>query len=129
MPAAVVSIGMKRGSRSAAISAALYPPTVACDDSASIDCARVIRGMDSIANATTPWAASRSIPAWSVSGCRKPIRTAPVRSFPASSTVGFCTLTTTSASHALSATVAPASVYASSSNDAALPAPRSTSTS
>ena len=69
------------------------------------------------------------MPSWSVSGWRKPIRTAPLRSRAASSAVGFCTLTTTSASQAVSASVAPASSYAASSNDAALPAPRSTTTS
>src|SRR5439155_3642406 len=42
---------------------------------------------------------------------------------------GFCTFTTASASHALSTMVAPASSNASSSNDAAPPAPRSTTTS
>src|SRR2546427_6825364 len=45
---------------SAARMTALYPATVACEDRASIGCARVIRGIDSIANAITPRAASRS---------------------------------------------------------------------
>jgi hypothetical protein len=41
----------------------LYPATVLCEDRASIGWARVMRGIDSIANATTPRAESRSIPA------------------------------------------------------------------
>ena len=57
----------------------------------------MIRGIDSIANATTPAAASRSIPSGSVSGWRKPISTSPGRSRPVSSAVGFCTLTIASA--------------------------------
>ena len=40
---------------------ALYPATVACEESASIDCARVIRGIDSIAKPMTPARRSRSI--------------------------------------------------------------------
>ncbi len=77
VPAAVVSIGKNRVDRSAAISTALYPATLACDDSASIDWAREIRGMDSMANAVTP--ASRSLPAISGSerGARNPINTDP----------------------------------------------------
>ena len=51
VPAAVVSIGNIFGSRSAAIRTALYPTTVAWDDSTSMLCARVIRGMKSRANA------------------------------------------------------------------------------
>ena len=54
VPAAVVSIGRNRGRCSAPSSTALYPETVACDESASIDCARVVRGIDSIANPSTP---------------------------------------------------------------------------
>ena len=54
VPAAVISIGKNRGSRSAAMQRGLVAGDGACDDSASIGCARVIRGIDSIANATTP---------------------------------------------------------------------------
>ena len=128
MPAAVMSIGKKRGSCSAARSAALYPPTVAWDESASIGCARVIRGTDSSANAVTPRAASASTPAWSESGSRKAISSWPERSRSRSSADGLRTLTTPSASHG-SPSVAPASVYASSGNDAASPAPCSTTSS
>ena len=52
VPAAVISMGKNFGSRSAASSTALYPPTVLCEDKASIDCARVMRGIDSIAKPT-----------------------------------------------------------------------------
>jgi hypothetical protein len=45
VPAAVMSIGKNRGSRSAAMRTALYPARFACDESASIDCASVVRGI------------------------------------------------------------------------------------
>ena len=70
--------------------------------------ARVIRGIDSIANATTPREASCSIPAASVSGCRNAIRMLPLPSRSASPGLGFATFTTVSADHG-SPTVAPAS--------------------
>ena len=54
VPAAVIIIGNIRGSLSAAIKTALYPATVAIDESASMLWARVIRGMSSIENAVTP---------------------------------------------------------------------------
>jgi hypothetical protein len=108
----------------------LYPDTVACDDSASIDCARVIRGIDSIANATTPRPASRSIPSRSVKGCKNPISTWPSRSRSASASSGFWTFATASTSaHGSSTIRPPASSYDASGNEAASPAPRSTSTS
>ena len=72
----------------------MYPPTVACDESASIAWARVIRGTDSSANAVTPAAASASTPAWSESGSRKPISTWPEWRRPRSSADGLRTLTT-----------------------------------
>jgi hypothetical protein len=97
VPAAVISIGNSFGLRSAASSAALYPAMVAWEERASIDCARVIRGMDSIANATTPRSRSRSTPAASVNGCRKPMRIVPERSESASSALGVATRTTPSA--------------------------------
>jgi hypothetical protein len=101
VPAAVVSIGKSRGSVSAAMTTALYPQIVPMDDSASMLCARVVRGMSSMEKDVTPVAASF----WSVSsgakGRRKPIRywsgrtsdksASPVRSLaPAAST---CTMT------------------------------------
>ncbi len=58
MPDEVIDSGKNRGSRSAATSAARYPATNACEDSASIDCAREMRGTSSIASAVSP--ASRS---------------------------------------------------------------------
>src|SRR5215210_1934813 len=89
-----------------------------------------MRGIDSIAKATTPRCASRSIPSASVSGCRNPTSTWPSRSRPVSSAVGFCTFTTASTSpHGSSTSRAPASSYAASGKDAASPARRSTSTS
>ena len=50
---------------------------MAWEDSASIDWAREMRGIVSIANAVAPLAAIRSTPSWFVSGARKPISTEP----------------------------------------------------
>ena len=79
VPAAVVSIGKYRGSRLAAMRTALYPAMLAIEERVSIDCARVIRGIRSIANAVTPRSASFAI----ASGCRDgtswPARSAPGR--------------------------------------------------
>ena len=77
VPAAVISMGKNFGSRSAASSTALYPPTVLCEDKASIDCARVMRGIDSIAKPTIPRSDRRSIPSLSVNGSRKEISATP----------------------------------------------------
>ena len=49
VPAAVMNSGKKRGSRVAASSTQRYPATSACEVSASIDCARLIRGTSSMA--------------------------------------------------------------------------------
>ena len=87
----------------------MYPETVLCEESASIGWARVIRGIDSIAKATTPREARRSIPSGSVSGCRNAISTVPSRSLAASASVGARTFTIASASSGESSTVAPAS--------------------
>jgi hypothetical protein len=73
VPAAVVSIGKKRVSRSAASSTALYPATPAWDDRASIDCAREMRGIASIAKAVTPAAVSAAATSGSDRGARKPM--------------------------------------------------------
>src|SRR5881409_3613952 len=62
VPAAVTSIGRNFGSRSAARRMALYPETVAWEESASIDWARVMRGIDSMAKAVTPREALDSFP-------------------------------------------------------------------
>ncbi len=53
VPAAVMNIGKNFGSSSAPSSAARYPETVACDDRASIDCARLILGRRSRLYAVT----------------------------------------------------------------------------
>ena len=87
-----------------------------------------MRGIDSIAKAVTPRELRRSIPSLSVSGWRKPISTWPSRSLPTSSSLGLRTLATRSAAHG-SPIAAPASVNASSVNEAAAPAPCSTTTS
>jgi len=47
VPAAVVSIGKILGNASAAITTALYPAIVAMEESASMLCARVVRGINS----------------------------------------------------------------------------------
>ena len=73
MPAAVVSIGKNRVDSEAATSTALYPATLACDDSASITCAREIRGIASNANACTPAFFSASIWLSALRGAKKPI--------------------------------------------------------
>ena len=65
-------------------------------DSASIDCARLIRGTASIAKLVTPAAASARTPSPFVSGCRNPISTPSPFSRAVSSAVGGATLTTTS---------------------------------
>src|SRR5262245_11696496 len=91
-----------------------------------------MRGIDSIANATTPRRASLSMPAASVSGERKPIRTVPAVRASASAGLGAPTRRTPSAPSSRasrSTTVVPASMYASSRQPAAAPAPRSTATS
>ena len=59
VPAAVVNIGKNRVDSDAASNTALYPATLACDDNASITCAREIRGIASSANACTPAAVRR----------------------------------------------------------------------
>ena len=81
-------------------------------ESASIDCARLIRGTDSSAKLVAPdWAIART-PSPFVSGWRNPIRIVPEPSFEISSWLGGATLTTTSELHTASAPstiVAPAS--------------------
>src|SRR5690348_9015240 len=84
-----------------------------------------MRGIDSIANATTPRDARRSTPSRSASGSRKPISSCPSRRRATSASFGFCTLTTASASHG-EPSVAPAPAYVASGNEAASPAPGST---
>src|SRR4051794_23353721 len=94
-----------------------------------MDCARVIRGIASIAKLVTPTSASDLASSGLVSGSRKPIRTWPRFRRPTSSAVGGVTLRTTSAAQMSSPTFAPASVYSSSPCDAPSPASGSTTTS
>src|ERR1700730_11291985 len=54
VPAAVVSMEKNFGSASAAISTALYPDMVAIEESASMLCARVVRGINSTEKEVTP---------------------------------------------------------------------------
>ena len=75
VPAAVVSIGKIRGKVSAAISTALYPQIVPIDESASMLCARVVRGINSTANEVTPVAAISWIVFRFPSGRKNPIKT------------------------------------------------------
>ncbi len=69
---------------------------MACEDSASIDWARVMRGMASMAKLVTPASASALAVSPAVSGWRKPIRTLPLASLAISSALGGATLATTS---------------------------------
>ena len=94
-------------------------------------CARVMRGIASIAKLVTPASASAFEVSPAVSGARCPISTCPLRNLPISSPVGGATFTTTSAPNAASAppTVAFASVYCSSGWPEPSPAPDSTMTS
>ena len=57
---------------------------VAIDDSASMLCARVMRGISSIENAVTPLCASTRIASGAPSGSAKPITACPFRSRPVS---------------------------------------------
>ena len=104
--------------------------TVACDESASIDCARVMRGIDSIANACTPRSrqAARCRPGRSAA---RGTRSAPARSRSrrASSAVGFAHLDDASASHDRSRERRAGLAIRLVGNDAAAPAPGSTTTS
>ena len=129
VPAAVISIGKNRPCSSAAISTARYPDTVACEDSASIDCAREIRGIASIANAVAPVCASAALPGPFVSGARKPTSTDSAPSRADSSGAGGATFATTSADQAPSPSLAPAASNRASGIPAASPAPGSTTTS
>src|SRR5690606_36080301 len=54
VPAAVISMGKKRGRLAAARSTALYPDTVLILDSTSMLCARDILGMESMLNKVIP---------------------------------------------------------------------------
>jgi len=75
VPAAVIIIGNIRGSASAASSTALYPAIVAMDDSASMLCARVMRGTISMEKRMAPFAATDWVRALSLNGSEKPMTT------------------------------------------------------
>ena len=72
VPAAVVSIGKNRVDSDAATNTALYPATLACDDNASITCAREIRGIASSAKPLTPASRRPSATSGCVRGARNP---------------------------------------------------------
>jgi hypothetical protein len=59
VPAAVISIGKSFPSRSAAMITDLYPAMFACDESASIGCAREMRGISSMAKTVSRRSAMR----------------------------------------------------------------------
>src|SRR5262249_54011426 len=91
---------------------ARYPAIFDCDDNASIDCAREIRGTASNAKPDTPDPANARTPPAFVSGCKKPINTPPLPSRATSPTLAGATSVTTSQAQptpAPSVTDAPAS--------------------
>ena len=133
VPAAVMSMGKNRPYALAAISAALYPATLAWELSASIGCARDrVRGSPSRLTAVTPCAARSRASSGLVSVDSIPNTACPARSLGTAFGPGRVTVRMTSASAYSSAAVtmaAPASAYVLSGNQAASPAPLSTSTS
>src|SRR2546430_13251250 len=102
----------------------------ACDERASILCARLIRGTRSRLKALTFCFASALTASALAAGCRKLISTAPALRRPTSSGVGGCTLSTASLPRAVAAsvTLAPTSMYAASLKKAEVPAPASIET-
>ena len=90
--------------------------------------ARVIRGIWSIANETTPLVLSLSTRSLFWAGCKKETRVEPYLMRSTSSGVGCLTLSTTSAPRAsfLDAIWAPTASYLASGMEAAYPAPDST---
>ena len=132
VPAAVISIGKSRGSTPAALMTALYPATVAMEESASIDWARLMRGTNSMLKRVTWRAMAVASAEGASSGRRKPMTAAPDLSRAWSDALGALTTGIRSASPRMDGrspvTVAPAAEYASSDAPAALPAPDSTTT-
>src|SRR3954453_8074690 len=100
-------------------------------ESASIFCARVVRGTSSIASAVTPVAARRAVPAGSSSGRRKPMSTCSPASSPSSSAGGGCTraITRQAYTSVRPPMRAPAFSKSASERYAPSPAPCSTTTS
>ena len=133
VPAAVMNMGKNLARCSAADSPARYPATVAWDERASMDCARLIRGSRSSLYTVAPRAARACTVSAAATGWRKLISETPSGNAPTSSSVGGCTRATTAAPEraaaASSTTVAPAWRKASSENRARSPAPDSTTTS
>ena len=119
VPAAVMSKGKNFPNAPAARMAARYPAIELCDDSASMDCARAMRGMASMLKAVMRFLAWSSVSSGLSSGWRNAISAEPSASRSASCSprstfgIGWRTFTTTSAfpnSSAVSDTiVAPAS--------------------
>ncbi len=129
VPAAVVSIGRNFTSSAAPMSAALYPATVLCDESTSIDCAFVMRGTFSSESALMERFCSAAANSPALAGCMRATSRLPSLSRGTCSIDGRCTPSTRSASAALAASgtmVAPASTYLASGNPAAVPAALST---
>src|SRR5581483_5104682 len=112
---------------------ALYPTTVAIEESASIACARVLRGINSTANVVSfsPMAGSSAV--GSSSGRRNPSTTDPGRIAAMYEGLGRCTHTSTSAAGSNCVrsvvTFAPAASYSRSLIPAASPAAASIHTS
>ena len=109
-------MGKNRGESSAPTIAARYPAQRACEVSASIDCAREIRGTNSREKAETPALAAASMESTAVTGDRKEIVTAPFFRLPICAGVSEVTERTTSASLMTLPlfTVAPAAVKSAS---------------
>ena len=80
VPAAVISIGNIRGSAFAASRTPLYPAIVAIDESASMLCARVMRGISSIENSVAPVGARSRMACGAPSGSANPMTVCPERS-------------------------------------------------
>ena len=133
VPAAVISRGKNRPNALAATSAALYPATLACELSASIGWARDrVRGSPSMLTAVTPLAARSRASSGLISVDSIPTTACPDRIRLMAAGDGRVIVSMTSALAKSSAVVtitAPASAYALSGNQAASPAPFSTSTS
>jgi len=135
VPAAVTSMGMNLGMAVAPRSAAAYPAAVAWEERASMDWARVVRGMSSIAIGVTPRACNAVRVPSLAAGFSRPITTDPSERRSASLPVSpsrsgptVARMSIGSASLRLATTVAPASTYASSENPACRPAPDSMET-
>src|SRR5207244_74451 len=127
VPAAVTSIGKSRPVATAASRTALYPATVACDDSTSIACARVMRGRRARLNAVTLRAASCDTVSRSAAGWNDATSAAPSRHRRGASMDGRWTLTAPSTRPNTSAPAphgAPAAPHAPPPEDPASPPAR-----